>query len=224
MTWSGEIPRAPGRVRPRGLGPLSRARRRATDSPARPRVRARTRIGGGRPTSAVPGARFHVPDDFPTHQHADAAAARDLDVKLKSWASYLEKCREPTASTLAALKRLRLVASTLPPDISPSEAQAAVALMTRDHLSAQQKSGPHGAMFFNGNRGWGLGIAVDLRRDEIEMSSGRFGWDGGYGTSAYADPAEGLIGILMTQRMMDSPTMPLHFRDFWTGAYTAIDD
>ncbi|CAH0365682.1 unnamed protein product [Pelagomonas calceolata] len=56
----------------------------------------------------------------------DAAAARDLDVKLKSWASYLEKCREPTASTLAALKRLRLVASTLPPDISPSEAQAAV--------------------------------------------------------------------------------------------------
>ena len=55
-----------------------------------------------------------------------AAAARDLDVKLKSWAAYLEKCREPTASTLAALKRLRLVASTLPPDISPSEAQAAV--------------------------------------------------------------------------------------------------
>ena len=40
----------------------------------------------------------------------------------------------------------------------------------------------------------------------------------------YADPAEDLIGILMTQRMMDSPTMPLHFRDFWTGAYTAIDD
>jgi hypothetical protein len=42
---------------------------------ARPRVRARTRIRGGRPTSAVPGARFHVPDDFPTHQHADAATA-----------------------------------------------------------------------------------------------------------------------------------------------------
>lgn len=100
----------------------------------------------------------------------------------------------------------------------------AVALMTRDHLSEQQKSSPHGAMFFNGNRGWGFGMAVDLRRDEIEMSPGRFGWDGGYGTSAYADPAEDLIGILMTQRMMDSPTMPLHFRDFWTSAYAAIDD
>ena len=23
----------------------------------------------------MPGARFHVPDDFPTHQHADAATA-----------------------------------------------------------------------------------------------------------------------------------------------------
>ncbi len=91
-------------------------------------------------------------------------------------------------------------------------------------VSEEQKSGPHGAMFFNGNRGWGFGMAVDLRRDEIEMSPGRFGWDGGYGTSAYADPVEGLIGILMTQRMMDSPAMPLHFRDFWTGAYAAIDD
>lgn len=100
----------------------------------------------------------------------------------------------------------------------------AIALMTRDHLSEDQKAGPHGALFFNGNRGWGFGMAVDLRRDEIEMSPGRFGWDGGYGTSAYADPAEGLIGILMTQRMMDSPAMPLHFRDFWTGAYAAIDD
>lgn len=100
----------------------------------------------------------------------------------------------------------------------------AVALMTRDHLTEEQKSGPHAALFFNGNRGWGLGMAVDTRRDEIEMSPGRFGWDGGYGTSAYTDPAEGLIGILMTQRMMDSPSMPLHFRDFWTGAYAAIDD
>ena len=34
----------------------------------------------------------------------DAAAARDLDVKLKSWAAYLEKRREPTASTLETLK------------------------------------------------------------------------------------------------------------------------
>ena len=35
---------------------------------------------------------------------------------------------------------------------------------------------------------------------------------------------EDLIGILMAQRMMDSPQPPLVFRDFWTGAYQAIDD
>ena len=69
--------------------------------------------------SLLDAVRSSIKDYAPP---ADAAAARDLDVKLKSWASYLEKCREPTASTLAALKRLRLVASTLPPDISPSEA------------------------------------------------------------------------------------------------------
>ncbi len=29
---------------------------------------------------------------------------------------------------------------------------------------------------------------------------GQFGWDGGAGTTAYADPANGLVGILLTQR------------------------
>ena len=36
--------------------------------------------------------------------------------------------------------------------------------------------------------------------------------------------AEDMIGILMTQRMMESPTPPKVFRDFWTGAYQAFND
>jgi hypothetical protein len=44
------------------------------------------------------------------------------------------------------------------------------------------------------------------------------------GTSAYSDPKEDLVGILMTQRLMDSPEPPRVFRDFWTSAYQAIDD
>ena len=51
---------------------------------------------------------------------------------------------------------------------------------------------------------------------------GRFGWTGGFGTTAYTDPAEGMIGILFTQRMMDSPEPPKVFTDFWTLAYQAI--
>jgi hypothetical protein len=33
-----------------------------------------------------------------------------------------------------------------------------------------------------------------------------------------------MVGILMTQRMMDSPKPPGVFLDFWTSAYQAIDD
>ena len=36
--------------------------------------------------------------------------------------------------------------------------------------------------------------------------------------------AENMIGILMTQRMMESPTPPKVSRDFWTGAYQAFND
>jgi hypothetical protein len=47
---------------------------------------------------------------------------------------------------------------------------------------------------------------------------------GGAGTSVYADPAEELIGVLLTQRHLSSPQPPAVFRDFWTCAYQAIDD
>jgi hypothetical protein len=42
--------------------------------------------------------------------------------------------------------------------------------------------------------------------------------------SWYSDPEENLTGILLTQRMMESPQPPAVFRDFWTLAYQAIDD
>jgi hypothetical protein len=37
-------------------------------------------------------------------------------------------------------------------------------------------------------------------------------------------PTEDLVGILLTQRMMDSPEPPRAFVDFWSSAYQAIDD
>ena len=66
-------------------------------------------------------------------------------------------------------------------------------------------------------------MAVDIQRNEIFRTPGRFGWDGGFGTSAYTDPVQGVIGILFTQRMMDSPEPPKVFSDFWTLAYGAIE-
>jgi CubicO group peptidase (beta-lactamase class C family) len=101
-------------------------------------------------------------------------------------------------------------------------ARPTVALMTSDQLTEQQKQGTE--LFFGHGASWGMGGAVVTRRTDIFATPGRFGWDGGYGTSAHLDPAEDMIGILMTQRLMDSPVPPRVFRDFWTSAYQAFDD
>jgi CubicO group peptidase (beta-lactamase class C family) len=98
--------------------------------------------------------------------------------------------------------------------------RATVELMTSDQLTPQQREGAE--IFFSSNRSWGLGMAVETKRDHLFRTPGRFGWDGGFGTSAYVDPKEGLIGILMTQRMMESPEPPPVFNDFWTLAYGAM--
>ena len=101
-------------------------------------------------------------------------------------------------------------------------ARPTVELMMSDQLTAGQKQGAE--IFFGHGASWGMGGAVVTRRTDIFATPGRFGWDGGFGTSAHLDPAEDMIGILMTQRMMESPTPPKVFRDFWTGAYQAFND
>jgi len=67
-------------------------------------------------------------------------------------------------------------------------------------------------------------MSVTTRREDISGSIGKFGWDGGMGTSWYSDPHEDMVTILMTQRLWDSPAPPPVCLDFWTLAYQAIDD
>ena len=98
-----------------------------------------------------------------------------------------------------------------------------VELMLSDQLTPAQRQGAE-IFFGDGKSSWGMGGAVTLRRTDLHTTPGRFGWDGGYGTSAYIDPAEDVIAILLTQLMMDSPQAPKVYRDFWTSAYQAIDD
>jgi CubicO group peptidase (beta-lactamase class C family) len=99
--------------------------------------------------------------------------------------------------------------------------RATVELMTSDQVTPEQRAGSE--IFFGTHSSWGLGIAVDIARKEIFHTPGRFGWTGGFGTIAYIDPAKQIIGILFTQRMMDSPEPPKVFTDFWTLAYGAIE-
>jgi CubicO group peptidase (beta-lactamase class C family) len=99
-----------------------------------------------------------------------------------------------------------------------------VELMTTDHLTPAQKAvSGLGAGFFDA-QGWGFGVSVVTRREELAGSIGGFGWAGGLGTSWCSDPRENMIGILLTQRAFTSPVPPAVCRDFWTLAYQAIDD
>ena len=99
--------------------------------------------------------------------------------------------------------------------------RATVDLMTSDQLTPHQRAGSE--IFFGSHSSWGLGMEVNIQRDQIFRTPGRFGWNGGFGTTAYTDPREGMIGILFTQRMMESPELPKIFVDFWTLAYEAIE-
>src|SRR5438067_2485845 len=99
-----------------------------------------------------------------------------------------------------------------------------VELMTTDQLTPEQKAVSGLVSGFFDSHGWGFGVSVVTRRDDLAAVPGRYGWDGGMGTSWASDPGEDLVGILMTQRLMDSPSPPAVFSDFWTLAYGAIDD
>ena len=99
----------------------------------------------------------------------------------------------------------------------------AVELMTTDQLTPRQKDVSGSAFSSFDARGWGFGVAVVTRRDDLP-SVGAYGWDGGLGTSWRSDPREGLATILLTQRMWSSPSPPDVCVDFSTSAYQALRD
>ena len=99
-----------------------------------------------------------------------------------------------------------------------------VELMTTDHISSEQKAVSGFFPGFWDNHGWGFGVSVVTRRDDLAATPGRYGWDGGYGTSWYVDPKEEMVGILLTQRVWEATGAPEVHLDFWTSAYAAIDD
>ncbi len=99
-----------------------------------------------------------------------------------------------------------------------------VALMTTDHITPEQKAAsPFFENFWNA-RGWGFGLSVITRRDDVAGVPGRLGWDGAFSTSWYVDPSEQMVGVLMTQRRPDLLSLPAVVLDFWTSAYQLIED
>ena len=94
--------------------------------------------------------------------------------------------------------------------------------MTTDQLTPEQKAVSGLFPGFFDRQGWGFGVSVITKRDDIAAVPGRYGWDGGMGTSWSCDPKEDMITILMTPCFLTSPNPPNV--TFCTLAYQAIDD
>lgn len=99
-----------------------------------------------------------------------------------------------------------------------------IELMTTDQLTPAQKAASPFFENFWDARGWGLGVSIVNRRDEVAGVPGRYGWDGAFSTSLYVDPHEDMVGVLMAQCRPGALRLPPVVLDFWTSAYQAIDD
>jgi CubicO group peptidase (beta-lactamase class C family) len=96
-----------------------------------------------------------------------------------------------------------------------------VDVMTTNHLTPEQQAGA--GPILGDNRGWGFGVSIVIRRDDVAAVPGRFGWDGGYGTFWTSDPTEDMVAVLMTPRLVWPGPLSIA-DDFRTSAYQAIDD
>jgi CubicO group peptidase (beta-lactamase class C family) len=113
-----------------------------------------------------------------------------------------------TVDDLHAFARMLLAGGT---PVLPADA---VTAMTTDQLTPDQKaSGGFWAELF-GSQSWSFCQAV--------QADGSFGWDGGFGSSFLVDPARDLIVIVATQRMFESPALPVVHRDIRAAACAAL--
>jgi len=92
--------------------------------------------------------------------------------------------------------------------------------MTANRLTPEQIK--DGEMILGPGRGWGLGLGVQVATSPSGVQPGAYGWDGGFGTSWFNDPAKGLTAILLTQRVFDSPEPPPVHAQFQRDAYAAL--
>ncbi|MDB5446971.1 MAG: hypothetical protein JWQ97_2288 [Phenylobacterium sp.] len=98
--------------------------------------------------------------------------------------------------------------------------EASLKAMQTDHLTAAQRD--DGKEVLGPGRGWGYGVGVVVEPNPDGVAPGAYGWNGGFGTSWFNDPAKGLAAVLLTQRVFDGPDPPQLHKDFWRGAYAAL--
>ncbi|PZQ59505.1 MAG: serine hydrolase [Phenylobacterium zucineum] len=123
-----------------------------------------------------------------------------------------------TADDYGAFARFMLTG--LAPDGKRLLSEDSLRAMTTNRLTpAQMKDGE---MILGPGRGWGLGIGVQVTTSPTGVQPGAYGWDGGFGTSWFNDPARNLSAVLLTQRVFDSPDPPAVHKDFARDVYGAV--
>ncbi len=120
-----------------------------------------------------------------------------------------------TAADLARFVQMLLRGGRGPrgPVISASS----FAALTTDAVGEAASAMAH--EFLEPNHTWGLGVGIDLDARHPGSHPGRFGWDGGTGTSLWVDPVSGVGGVLLTRQGMGSPEPPEHLDAFWDAVH-----
>jgi CubicO group peptidase (beta-lactamase class C family) len=160
---------------------------------------------------------------------AQGEGLRVLD-RPDGWWSAPLKWPDASGALVSTADDLYRFASMLAADGAGLLSAESVRLMTRDRMPAAERA--ENRIFLGDHSGWGLmmlvpagegGQATDLTNPTNPGIPGGFGWEGGSGTTWRTDTANGLTGILLTQRMVMSPEPIQVVRDFWAAAYAAID-
>lgn len=151
------------------------------------------------------------------------------------WYAAAPALPDAAAALVSTLDDLDAFTAMLAADGGGLLSPESVRLMLKDRTSDRDKA--ENEIFFGDRNGWGLMMSVPATSgpggfasrvvgslSRVPGGSGvpdGYGWDGGSGTTWRTDPATGLTGILLTQRMMTSPAPPAVARDFWAAARAA---
>jgi CubicO group peptidase (beta-lactamase class C family) len=118
------------------------------------------------------------------------------------------------------LRFTNFLCTGLDSDRRPLLSPASLEAMKTNHLTVDQRQDARAIL--GRGRGWGYGMGVVVETTPDGLRAGSYGWDGGFGTSWFTDPAAGLTAILLTQRLFDSADPPPIHKRFRRAAYAAL--
>lgn len=120
-----------------------------------------------------------------------------------------------TASDLAKFARMLLDEGRGPR--GPVISRTAWSALRTDTLTPE--AARQAALFIDTPTGWGLGVGIDREGRYPGSFAGRFGWDGGTGTSLWVDPEADVAAVVLTRQGFGATDAPRILEDFWLAVH-----